>query len=325
MPSFKPPAEFNFDRPAEWPSWKQRFDRYRSASQLYGKPGEDQVSALIYSMGEKAERIFEHLTFPAATQAIPDPKKDYETVCRLLTDHFLPRRIRNLIHERAKFNTRVQQEGESIEQYVHALLDLSQFCDFTDKDERIRDRMVAGVRDGELAQRLQLEITAATPLQDAIDSARHFELVKNQVSTKSQTVEVDAVRGRRPRGGSNSRRPARGSGSRGRGRYENRGYDNHADCGRCGRNHQKGNCPATGKKCLECGKIGHFRAVCRSRNNVNNVAHVAEEEPRYFIGSTVTEMSEPPWLKRFEMEGARTQVTFKIDTGADVNVLFSLS
>ena len=49
------------------------------------------------------------------------------------------------------------------------------------------------------------------------------------------------------------------------------------DCSRCGapnwsRQHE---CPARGKKCAKCGKIGHFAKCCRANMKVN---HIMEEE-----------------------------------------------
>ena len=49
------------------------------------------------------------------------------------------------------------------------------------------------------------------------------------------------------------------------------------DCNRCGepnwsRQHE---CPAKGKKCAKCGKIGHFVKCCRANRKVN---HSMEDE-----------------------------------------------
>ena len=34
-------------------------------------------------------------------------------------------------------------------------------------------------------------------------------------------------------------------------------------CGKCGKSHEQGNCPAYGKTCDRCKGINHFKAVCR--------------------------------------------------------------
>ena len=36
-------------------------------------------------------------------------------------------------------------------------------------------------------------------------------------------------------------------------------------CGKCGKSHEQGNCPAYGKTCNKCQGINHFKAVCRSK------------------------------------------------------------
>ena len=36
-------------------------------------------------------------------------------------------------------------------------------------------------------------------------------------------------------------------------------------CGKCGKSHERGNCPAYGKTCNRCQGINHFKAVCRSK------------------------------------------------------------
>ena len=36
-------------------------------------------------------------------------------------------------------------------------------------------------------------------------------------------------------------------------------------CGKCGKSHERGKCPAYGKTCDRCNGINHFKAVCRSK------------------------------------------------------------
>ena len=36
-------------------------------------------------------------------------------------------------------------------------------------------------------------------------------------------------------------------------------------CGKCGRSHDRGNCPAFGTKCFKCGGMNHFKQFCRTR------------------------------------------------------------
>jgi len=36
-------------------------------------------------------------------------------------------------------------------------------------------------------------------------------------------------------------------------------------CSHCGTSHEKDACPAKGSKCLQCGKLNHWKHVCKSR------------------------------------------------------------
>ncbi|KAL4007109.1 Rho guanine nucleotide exchange factor 40 [Sarotherodon galilaeus] len=100
-----PPEKFTF-RSDDWTKWIKRFDRFRIASGLETQADENQVNALIYTMGEEAEDILVslHLT--------PEEASDYETVKRRLDAHFVARR--NIIFERAKFNQRQQETDDEV-------------------------------------------------------------------------------------------------------------------------------------------------------------------------------------------------------------------
>ena len=65
---------------------------------------------------------------------------------------------KKVIFKRARFNRRNQLEGELAEQYIMEPYQLTDNCDYgAMKDEMIRDRLVVGIRDGQLSERLQLD------------------------------------------------------------------------------------------------------------------------------------------------------------------------
>ena len=75
MAKFNPPTNFAFEKPAEWPEWRQRFERYRIATKLNKDNGAVQVSCLIYAMGSEAENVFKSFVFAADNE-----KEDYDIV-----------------------------------------------------------------------------------------------------------------------------------------------------------------------------------------------------------------------------------------------------
>ena len=55
-----------------------------------------------------------------------DEEKNYDTVVEKFELHFVKKR--NVIFERARFNQRKQEEGESVNDFVTALFCLSEYC-----------------------------------------------------------------------------------------------------------------------------------------------------------------------------------------------------
>ena len=138
------PDKFNF-KPEEWGRWIRRFERFRIASKLNGESEEAQVNTLIYSMGDEADDIL------AALKLTTDERKSYKTVKEKLDNHFVIKR--NVIYERAKFNMRMQRNGEPVDNFITDLFSLAEHCGFGDlHDELIRDRIVVGLSDRSLSE-----------------------------------------------------------------------------------------------------------------------------------------------------------------------------
>ena len=187
---------------------------------------------------------------------------------------------RNVILERAKFNGRNQIAGESAEQYITSLYSLVETCKYPADmvDEMLRDRLVVGMRDNALAERLQLD--SELTLEKAKEAMRQKEAVKEQNQmlqdrNGSKTCSMDAVRTEREKG-----------------RWRDRGQDNSwrsskpqpqrrsnnvpvktvkPKCTRCGKapNLTGDRCPASTATCHKCNKKGHFQSQCFSKNTAH--------------------------------------------------------
>lgn len=169
-----PPESFDFDKPAEWPRWLQRYERFASASGLNAKEEVQQVNTLIYCMGSKADEIM--ATFGLTNEQA----RKIKTVKGKFQNHFIVRR--NVIFERAKFNARKQQPGEPVETFITALYGLVEYCEYRGmRDEMLRDRIVVGILDTKVAEKLQLD--AELTLEKAITQVRQSEAIKSQQET----------------------------------------------------------------------------------------------------------------------------------------------
>ena len=101
----------------------------------------------------------------------------YDVVKNKFDNYFVIRK--NVIFERAKFNRRVQEEGETVDEFVTALNKLAEHCNYgTLVEEMIRDRLVLGLRDTKPSERLQLD--SELTLEKAVNQARQSEAVKKQ-------------------------------------------------------------------------------------------------------------------------------------------------
>ncbi|KAJ8367397.1 hypothetical protein AAFF_G00320240 [Aldrovandia affinis] len=157
-----PPEKFTF-KSDDWPKWIKQFDRFRIASGLETQVDENQVNALIYTMGEEAEDILVSLHLS------PEETSEYDTVKGKLDAHFVARR--NVIFERAKFNQRQQEMGESADCFITALHCLAEHCGYgTLHNEMVRDRLVVGLRDRRLSEQLQMD--PELTLQKAVTRAK---------------------------------------------------------------------------------------------------------------------------------------------------------
>ena len=312
-----PPKNFSFSKPEEWPKWFRRFQRFRQASGLSDKSSESQVNTLVYTMGDAADDIL------SSFGLTDDEKKNYDTVVEKLDRHFVKKR--NVIFERARFNQRKQEEGESVDDFVTALFCLSEHCQYGNlREEMIRDRIVVGLRDSSLSEKLQLE--ADLTLEKALAFARQRESVKNQqkvVGADSSPPNVDAIQSRgKPRKDKRvERKPTKQT------RKMNPVTDPEM-CTRCGKRSHVGKqqCPARDATCRKCHKRGHFQVVCRTKTV--RVVSAEDSEEDSFVGAieqseslmipTVSTGSEP-WTVTVSLN--ELPVEFQIDTGADVSVI----
>ena len=99
-------------------------------------------------------------------------------------------------------------------------------------------------------------------------------------------------------------------------------------CRYCGSSHALRQCPAYGKMCTSCGKMGHFKKVCRSRkvHVVNEVGvEMAQEEgiiEEVSINSLYLNNKWLPATAQLETQGENTlKVPYKIDTGSEGNLM----
>ena len=113
-------------------------------------------------MGDEADDII--TSFGLSEQEM----KSYETVQNRFENHFIAKR--NVIFEKVK-------SSSSVEDSITDLHCLAKYCEFgVLKDQLIRDRIVVGLKNKKLSEKLQLD--PELTLQKAIAQARQNEEIK---------------------------------------------------------------------------------------------------------------------------------------------------
>ena len=313
-----PRSKFSF-KSSEWTRWIRRFERFRIATELDKKEEEKQlVNALIYTMGDEADDIITSFDLNEVDM------KSYETVKNKFESHFIAKR--NVIFERAKFNVRVQTEDKLVESFITDLHCLAKHCEFgVLKDQLIRNRIVVGLQNKKLSEKLQLD--PKLTLAKAMAQARQSEEVKKRQSfIHGQKFDnISKNRTQYPREKFNKERRQSAGKSDGKNR-----------CTRClGPAHSWQMCPASDSICNKCSKKGHWAKACRSQayqycsKKINEISRQeidesSSEEDAYFMGEIINldavgHPSNKPWTADIEIN--TTAFSFKIDSGADVTVM----
>ena len=290
-----PPETFDFTNPAIWPRWIKRFERYRIASELYLKPDRQQISTLLYTLGQESEELFG--TFDLGEEEY----LEYEDVVAAFESYLGLRK--NIVYERAKFLKRRQRAGEPIDAFINDLHKLAANCELgTLKDSLIRDLVVIGVNNQKLSESLQMD--ESLTLHKAIARVRQAETVAKQQSEirgESSTGEVGAVGAKQMP----IKKPSPDSKT--------------FDCRRCGTNHGPRACPAFKERCAKCKFRGHFAKCCpNGPKGVKEIETDDRDSSNEYLGEIEFSHGGCPSV---EVSVSGQPVRFKMDSGADVSVV----
>ena len=178
----------------------------------------------------------------------------------------------------------------------------------------IRDRLVVGLRDATLSEKLQLD--AELTLERALTKVRQAEAVKKQQPLMRGEGGDNGHPGAAVGGVNRSRQPKKP-------KQPPKGptVPPVSSCQWCGKmpSHSRQNCPAKVAVCRKCGKKGYYQRVCKSAK-VGGVHQGSESgsSSTTFLGN-VGEDTPKEWMVEVKLNGK--PVKFLIDTGAEVTVI----
>ena len=300
------------------------------ATELSEKDEKIQVATLLTVIGEEAREVYSTFT---DWESEGDNEK-IEPVLTKFATYCKPQQ--NVPFERYRFNRRVQEPGESYDQYRTALRKLAEGCSFNTitPEEILRDRLVFGIRDAKVRRQLLRETSLTLKKTDEI--CRTSESTAEQmkiVEESSESKQVNAVN--QP-----SKREPRASSERYGFKFQPTHEGKNAatqECGNCGKTHdakKRESCPAYRRTCSKCGKYNHFAAMCRSRGawadrnkNSQTVRAVDHEETEdtecdeiYSISDIAAVQLDDSQLVTLKLKSGNF-LRFQPDTGAQCNVI----
>ncbi len=140
-----------------------------------------------------------------------------------------------------------QLPGETIDAFFTKLMQKAQFCDFHDAQKEVRLQLVTGTSSRYVQYKGSKNSRVKMPLKELMEEARAHELAKSESDQSARKEEsVNFVKPSKP------------------GRVQSA-----KSCWFCGGNYpHTSTCPAKGKTCNLCKKIGHFEKVCHSKKSV---------------------------------------------------------
>lgn len=255
MSSFLPPPE-KLDVEGDPASLGLRWEKWKRSLRIYLEATETKIptkkrALLLLLGGTGLQEIFYNI--PGASVEESEGIDVFDVAVDRLDKYFLPKQ--NKTYERHIFRLIKQGEGESFDKFLIKLRDQASKCKFEKTDDNIVDQIIEGCTSVELKKKILMMGDKVT-LDQVVIEANTLEVVNHQLKEyvrleNDKTSEINTVTNKNKR---------------------DQPKNTHDKCTRCGSEKHKPQdsiCPAKGKKCHNCGNMGHYQRCCRSREMQN--------------------------------------------------------
>ena len=237
-----------------WAKWKKelmtRFRYFRI------EDDEDRVDALNIYGGNLIEDLVDTLPEAEATGSELEQSR-FDKIIAKLDKYFV--QLANLDSARSKFAKMSQINEESISQYHVRLRTQANKCSFPDIDDAIRSKILQTMKDGILRREAMIKKYTLNELLMHAANKEDIDRQAKSIEQSSQPTRQDAHRVYEKKRLYGKRRSNRRGDNRGSAKEQQESQHTDRTCMSCGLMHNfSTQCPAKGKKCLNCSKIGHF-------------------------------------------------------------------
>ena len=299
-----------------WLTYKRRIDAWLRINKIE----EDQkVDVLIALVGSEAVDLLVSLCTPNDITT-----KSYEDLTAMLSRHY--HCGENEVISSYQFDTRNQAENETISDYIVALQKLSINCAFGDENQlnkRLRNRLVVGVKEDAIRNRLlaehDLSWKRACEIAIQMDMARYGSKLihaQSSVNAVKQHKSQQQHRFVKPKSASH--------------------IDSDQKCYRCHGKHTADACRFKNAKCFNCNKIGHISKACRNKGNsktefrgsyqqkrggrTNHISH-DDDEALYEVRDVASVNVVGSDEVKVDVDINGTPISFTVDTASSVSII----
>lgn len=311
----KAPSQMRLDGniAENWKKFIQRFMLYLEATEKTSKPDKTKVALLLGTMGEDCIDIFNSFKLS------PEEANKFDSVVDNFSLYFEPKK--NTVISRYKFFNCVQKENETIDSFVTNLKNLAKDCSFENQESSlIRDLLIIGIKDLTIKEKLLID--SELSLEKAVEYCRAKESSESQIKIMNEGSASKSV----VHYIKNSNKMHKFDNSK-QTKDTHRNVKNYQDkCQKCKTKHDFGHCPAWGKKCHKCHRLNHFSIACKNkkvyevRDSDDDSSECVEHDSLILESIELQVQSvKTEWKETVIVE--KTKVSFKIDSGAEVNIL----
>ncbi|XP_077778364.1 uncharacterized protein LOC144326122 [Podarcis muralis] len=240
--------------------WEACASRFTFLLEAKGVTNDAKKRVIFFSVcGEETFEIARALLAPEDVATIP-----YKTIMERLKGHFLPQP--SVVARRNAFYAKRQASGETVTGFVTSLRQAARFCNFSELEIMLRDRLVGGLKDEKLQRCLcaKKDLTFQVALEEALATeaaersmqeawpslpsqprVHHKDLADDSGSDREEVHRVQ----RRTQAAHRPQLPRREAGN----------------CASCWESHERRTCRFHNAECRQSRKLGHIARVCQAQ------------------------------------------------------------
>ena len=307
------PMQDGSDLSNQWTRFKEEFELFLTAAEKSTSDDKIKVAIMLRCIGPRGVDIFKSFTFTGEQS-----KENYADVMAKF-DAFCNRGTNKLVKRHQLLSAK--QNNMTIDEYVTSLHNIARECQLDAMyDDFMLQALLLGINDDNLRRKLFDDAGGdnGLGLEQAIKKCRIAESSQRDMAALQAEETVKVVSSKKKAYKSHTSPDQDESTRSTRPTRKTKGT-----CGNCGQSHPPRQCPAYGQQCHTCKKYNHYKALCRSKKQVNIVAEEESDESEESLLCLQVVRKNKKLMSSITawVGNSRKNIQFQLDTGASCNIL----